>query len=462
MTGLAGSQTSGYILKISDEQALVELNDTGLEVAPLISYPSPSSEVLAKFGDYYVVKISSNLCGSNLYPRAFSAIPGVEAVFLDDINYLEPLAPATHSAPPFPDSSWGQAYVPNDFWYDRQWDRTIIRADWAWNVSFGGSDIIVALLDTGIDTTHPDLTSNRIPGYNFVEENSSVQDAHGHGTTVAGIVGAEIDNLEGIAGISQSSLMPVKVVADNGYYTNSDLAQGLIYAADQGAHIISMSLSGDMSEVLDAAIRYAWDEGCFICCSAGNDNADSSAWPAAHPCVMSVGATDASDGRYSRSNYGQNVDVFAPGYEIFTTQLGGSYNRFSGTSMASPQVAGIAALVWSVNPACTNIDICEAITSSADTIEVDIGQVLRAACGMMSGSAPTVQADSLSFYYDVTGPTAYSLEVFDITGRKVYAAQGQTSYQGRLDHAPNLPAGVYFWVMRTRFGSSQGKLVYLK
>jgi thermitase len=427
-----------------------------LSITPLVSYPGAREDTKYEFRDYYVIEQAESCT-----PPFLSG-----AAVVSTASSGGSVGPLVESPPPLfapaPDSSWGGAYHPNDQWFSLQWDRSITRIDWAWNVTRGSHDVIVAILDTGVDTTHPDLEANLSPGYNLVDTSLTVQDGHGHGTAVSGVVAASIDNSICIAGISQSSLMPVKVVADNGYYENADLVRGILYARDHGARVINMSLGGDQDTLIEQALDYAWKKGCFICAAAGNFGADSSLYPAAYGHVMSVGYTNSQDERDPGSHYGRNVDIFAPGTQILSTSLGGGSSAFTGSSLASPEIAGLAALILSVNPGYTNEQVADLIFESADSIETDVGRVPRMSAGLFASSAPSVQRDTLKFNYTSSKYTTYTLTFYDAAGRKVAESHGSTAELGRIDFKPSLSSGVYFWVMRTPYGSSAGKVCYFK
>lgn len=440
------------VVKTTDPQALAP---HCLSITPLVSYPGAREDTRYEFRDYYVVEPVDScdipfLSGAEVVSKkgSGSVVPFIE-------NSLPSFAPA-------PDSSWGQAYHPNDEWFSLQWDKDTTRVDWAWNVTRGSSSVVVAILDTGADTTHPDLRANLVPGCNLVDTSATVQDGHGHGTAVSGVVAASIDNSIGIAGISQSSLMPVKVVADNGYYENADLVRGILYARDHGARVINMSLGGDQDTLIEQALAYAWEKGCFICAAAGNWGQDSSLYPAAYEHVMSVGYTNSEDKRDPGSHYGRNVDIFAPGTQILSTSPGGGYSSFTGSSLASPEIAGLAALILSLYPEYSNRQVSDLILESADTIDADIGRIPRMSAGLFASSASPVQKDTLRFDYASSRPTSYTLTFYDASGRKVCTSQGFTAEMGRIDYKPFLSSGVYFWVMRTPYGSSTGKVCYFK
>jgi thermitase len=266
------------------------------------------------------------------------------------------------------------AYIsetPNDPYWSSQWGMTRIEAPAAWDITTGSSSVTIAIVDTGVDLFHPDLSGKLVSGYDFVNDDDNPQDDHGHGTHVAGIATARTNNGAGVAGLSWGAeIMPVKAMDDYGRGKNADIANGIIYAANNGADIINLSLSGpDPSSVLEEAVEYAHDLGGVVVAATGNDNATVS-YPARYPEVIAVAATDSNDQRASFSNYGPEVDVAAPGVSIRSTYWwgGSTYEWQSGTSQASPHVAGLAALIWSVNPGLSNTQVESIIKQTADDL----------------------------------------------------------------------------------------------
>jgi type VII secretion-associated serine protease mycosin len=262
---------------------------------------------------------------------------------------------------------------PNDALYaDYQWNLPAIRAELAWPAAYEGEEVIVAVVDTGVDLNHPDLQNRLIEGYNVFTETADAYDDVGHGTHVAGIIAANINNYEGIAGIApRTRIMPVKVLDETGAGSTYAVAQGIIWATDHGAKVINLSL-GNYAEAqfLHDAIRYAYDRDVVLIAATGNDHTETPGYPAAYDEVLAVGATDASRNLASFSNYGDYVDVAAPGVNIASTYPGQQYAAMSGTSMASPHAAALAAMIRSVNSSLTNEQIMELIRSSA----VDLGE----------------------------------------------------------------------------------------
>jgi len=250
--------------------------------------------------------------------------------------------------------------VPNDILYSRyQWNLPSIEAERGWNVSRGSEGVVVAVVDTGVQRDHPDLRGKLVEGLNIIDRTSPPEDDVGHGTHVAGIVAANVNNGEGVAGLSwYNRIMPIKALDDTGAGSTYSVAEGIIWATDHGAKVINLSLGNYASaQFLHDAIRYAYDRDVVLVAASGNDNTDRPGYPAAYPEVFAVGATNYESNRASFSNYGSYVDAAAPGETIPSTYTGSQYAALSGTSMASPHVAALAALIRSANPELSNRDV---------------------------------------------------------------------------------------------------------
>lgn len=265
--------------------------------------------------------------------------------------------------------------VPNDSYYNSyQWNMPKINAPAGWDLERGGtSQVVVAVVDTGVDIGHPDLNDKIVAGYDFANDDSDPSDDHGHGTHVAGIIGAETNNGQGVAGVSWGTkIMPVKVLTSSGSGYLSDVVSGIIYAADHGARVVNLSLgSSYYSSSLQSAVSYAYSRGVTVVAAAGNAGNTTMIYPAGCTYAIGVGATDQNDAKASFSTYNSSVDVSAPGVSIASTWYRGEgyYALASGTSMATPHVAGLAALIVSQNPSRTPADVEDLIKSTA----VDLG-----------------------------------------------------------------------------------------
>ncbi|PON17178.1 hypothetical protein C2W62_14500, partial [Candidatus Entotheonella serta] len=244
-----------------------------------------------------------------------------------------------------------------------------------WQITKGSPAIVAAVLDTGIESNHTEFQGRIVPGSDFVNEDDDPEADHPHGVLVTGVLGANTDNDFAGAGVDHRvSILPVKVLDEENRGTLFDLVQGLIFAADQGAHVISMSLINYpiASPTLNSALQFARDAGSILIACAGNGgvgNADVSG-PGASPLTISVGTTDDDDRRASFSGTGQALDVVAPGLSLPTTGSNGSADEnpafFSGCSAATPIVAGIATLLLSLDDSLTHDEIWRILTTTAE------------------------------------------------------------------------------------------------
>jgi subtilisin family serine protease len=227
----------------------------------------------------------------------------------------------------------------------------------AWDVANTGAGATVAVLDTGVDADHPDLASALVPGFDAVHEDAQPEDDNGHGTAVAGVVGAATGNGVGVAGVAWNArIMPVKVLRADGVGTDVDIAQGIVWAADHGADVINLSLGGPgASTALDQAVQHALSKDAVVVAAAGNESSPALHYPAGAPGVLGVTATDAAGHFAWFSNHGPWVSLAAPGIDIRTTAsapgAAPAVASETGTSFSSPIVAGVAALLIERHPA---------------------------------------------------------------------------------------------------------------
>lgn len=282
-----------------------------------------------------------------------------------------------------PDYRVRALYTPNDPQFGSQWGMQKIGAPAAWDVTRGAAGIRVAVLDCGVfsqgtgraagdgQAGHPDLRGRVVLEQDFTGSPTGVDDYCDHGTHVAGIVAATADNGTGVAGLAHGvSLMNGKVLDDNGDGYTSDILNGIVWAVDNGAKVINLSLGRDgaCSASERDTMAYAWQRGAVVVAAAGNSGLGASGAPANCANVVSVASTTSSDQRSSFSNYGTDVDVAAPGSSIVSTLRDGGYGAMSGTSMASPHVAGLAGLLYSVNPSMSPAAVVDRIAATADQI----------------------------------------------------------------------------------------------
>ncbi|MFP3982469.1 MAG: S8 family serine peptidase [Desulfurivibrionaceae bacterium] len=264
-------------------------------------------------------------------------------------------------------------YVPDDEKYDSQWHLPKIESPSGWDLNQGASGETIAIIDSGIDPDHPDLAAKLIPGKNFLDESSDTHDVLGHGTAVTGSATAIGDNLEGVAGVAwDNAIMPLVVLSSDNWAYYSDIASAITYAVDNGARVMNISIAGSSSSyTLQNAVDYAWDKGAVIIAAAANESTDTPYYPAACDHVVAVSATDSSDNLASFSNYGSWVDLCAPGTSIVTTNNGGGYGTWNGTSFSSPITAGVVALMFSENAGLTNSELVNLLTGAVDDLGAD-------------------------------------------------------------------------------------------
>ena len=293
--------------------------------------------------------------------------------------------------------------IPNDPLFPQQWDMQ--------DTGFGiglptarrratGTGVVVAIVDTGVRTTLPDLAGTTfLTGYNAMSASRPPTDDNGHGSHVCGTIAQATDNRIGAAGIAPACrILPVKVLDSRGTGTNFTIAVGIRWAVEHGAKVINMSLGGVTSQTLKDAIQYAVNRGVVCCCAAGNGGGQGLLYPAAYPECISVGAIDQTGRRASFSQYGAGLTMVAPGVDIlqntFDPRNGRSYyGSWNGTSMACPHVTGAVALLLQLNPTMTPADVRARLTGTAR----DLGA---------PGKDPFYGAGLLDLRTAVAGPAA--------------------------------------------------------
>jgi subtilisin family serine protease len=410
--------------KVFDSQTSMEFSphEFIVKVKQNKAFLSPSLTALnEKHQVYAVEKVFNNAEGTildNIYLLHVSIGSDILSIVKEyascpDVVYAEPNGIACFCG------------IPNDTNFSHQWylhntgqviwnnisgtPDADIDAPEAWDIETGSPGVIVSIVDTGIDDTHPDLATkiwnntDEIPGngidddhngyiddgmgWDFVSNDNAPKDGFGHGTMCSGIAGAVTNNGIGLAGVCcKCTILPIKVLDDTGSGPWVNISRGIKYATDNGADVISMSLGGyDPSDVLRDAVNYAYGKGVFVCAAAGNYNDYVEFYPAAYDNVTAVAATDHNDCRVTPenwgwgSNYGDWVDITAPGNLIYSTMptyyvyMNGNgydysqnYSFGGGTSFATPQVAGVAALLLSKDPSLTPDEVKELICGGTD------------------------------------------------------------------------------------------------
>nr|WP_235185851.1 S8 family serine peptidase [Methylomarinum vadi] len=260
--------------------------------------------------------------------------------------------------------------IPNDPKFSSAWHLPKIQAPTAWETSIADG-ITIAVLDTGVDATHPDLSGKLLAGWNAVDGSNSTSDVNGHGTAVAGTAAASSNNATGVASVAwNAQILPVRITNRSDSYAYwSDVARGLNWAADHGADVANISYAVSNSSSVSSAAQYMRSKGGVVVVAAGNDGTDPGY--SDNPYMISVSATTSTDAKASWSNYGAFIDVAAPGSSILTTTRGGGYGNWNGTSFSSPAAAGVVALIMGANPTLTPDEIEQVLEGSADKIAGD-------------------------------------------------------------------------------------------
>jgi Subtilisin-like serine proteases len=313
--------------------------------------------------------------------------------------------------------------IANDTYYGNAWHLNKMQLPSAWG-SAKGNGVVVAILDSGVNSNHTDLSANMITGWNSVSRNNETNDINGHGTKVAGVVAAISDNNNGVTSIAwHASIMPIRITNDSsGYAYLSDIANGLTWAADNGADIVNISYKVTTSSTVTNAAQYMRNnKGGLVVASAGNGGADLNCTD--NPSIITVSATDSADNKASWSDYGNCVDVSAPGVGIWTTTNGGGYGAVSGTSFASPATAATLALIKSANLNLSNDELENILEASADKSRnggefnsyYGHGRVDAAAAVAMVENTPII--DQQAPTVNITSPTENSVHtgIFNIT-----------------------------------------------
>ena len=396
--------------------------------APDWTAPHVPGQLLVKFTD--ASSASATTLAAQTGMSVQSAIPqiGMAVIEAPGIGTNQEMAATAATLEANPAIEWVEPnytftldMLPNDPYFDQQasyLNRLGMPA--AWELTTGRSDVVIAILDTGVAMNHEDLESgiwtnpleipdngidddgngfiDDIHGWNFPDGNNQIYDDYGHGTHVAGIAAARINNGIGIAGMAGgATIMPVDVF-NHGIGTYEDLIRAIIYATDNGARVINMSLgASSYSRGEEMAVDYAYSHNVVVVAAAGNTGSEENHYPGAHQNVIGVAATDANDNLCGFSTRGDFVDVAAPGCSVFSTVPGG-YGWKSGTSMATPHVAGLAALILSLNPTLTSAQVRALIEQNVDDLgapgrdkQFGYGRInaARALAAVEPGTGPT-------------------------------------------------------------------------
>ncbi len=299
---------------------------------------------------------------------------------------------------------------------NQAWHYNMIKAPQAWTISNGSAAVKIAVLDTGIDNTHPNLTNfvNMSLAKSFV--GGTTMDVQKHGTHVAGTI-ASYGNVSGV--MQNASLIPVKVLGDDGTGSTYGIQQGVLYAASIKADVINMSLGGgNYSKGMFDACTTAVNAGVVVIAAAGNNGSGTISYPAAYTNVIAVGAVDSNKQRADFSQYGTGLEVMAPGVGIYSTVPGGAYDSYDGTSMATPHVVGVAGLIRSVNKDLTSAQVREILKNTA----VNAGPANEYGYGIVDAYA-AVQAAGGQI---ITPPVTSTKTVTSISTNYSYYYRGET------------------------------------
>ena len=368
------------------------------ELSPKNTGKSSINKLNKKFSAKKLEKVFKEEAGKNKKDLRFATIYKVKTSKGINIkNAVEEYKKDPNVEYAQPNYRYKKDQIPNDTYYNDLWGMAKIQAPQAWDINTGSSDVVVAVIDTGVDYNHEDLAANmwtnvgEVPGngidddgngyiddtkgWDFFNNDNDPFDDHSHGTHVSGTVAGVANNAKGVAGVSWNSrIMALKFLSGSGYGYSSDAAVATRYAADNGAKVINNSWGAYGSpyedQTLSDALDYAHDNhNVVIVNAAGNSYGDVyKATPANNNNVIAVAATNSADSRASFSNYGQKIDVAAPGVYVKSSIPGNSYANFSGTSMASPHVAGLAALLLSAEPTLNNEEVRQILKSSIDDL----------------------------------------------------------------------------------------------
>ncbi|MEO6392159.1 MAG: S8 family serine peptidase [Pyrinomonadaceae bacterium] len=406
----ATDSTRTVLVKFRDNQSASDIEDT------IAAHHDQVTDKIEALDDRLVAIYDLDNIKAESVASEYNSLPGVEYA---EVNQEIDLAPNEATQDFFNDDQLNELQVPNDPQFAEQWglqntgqrggqEAADIHALDAWKQTKGDRRVIVAVLDSGVDYTHSDLVGNMWTrpdnlteyfdnelgyandrhGFNAVDNLADPMDENGHGTHCAGIIGAEGDNHEGIAGVNwQVQIMPLKFIGPSGSGSTKDAIEAINYVIERkragvNVRIISASWgSRANSKALEDVIRRAGEEGILFVAAAGNSSVNTDTtphYPSSYdlPNVLSVAATDRNDQLTSFSNYGpKSVQIAAPGADVLSTWLGNAFEEHSGTSMAAPMVSGVAALIIAAEPNISMTDLRARLLDSADKLPQLKGKV---------------------------------------------------------------------------------------
>jgi thermitase len=383
---------------------------------------------------------------------------------------------------------------PNDTYFSsKQWDKVSMNAPGAWDHGWGDTTVSLAIIDMGVSYTHPDLAGRfgAVKGYDILNNDADPINAgtsEWHATHCAGIAAATINNGAGIAGMANCRLYSVRFTSATGGGTNTKLANSIIWCLQNGVWVISLSVeSPNYSPTVDYYTQTAWNYGRLLFAATGNDGQELLCYPAADTGVIAIGGMNQSGGRLYYSNYGSHIKFVAPGEAIYSTYPGNTYSSQQGTSMACPQAAGGAALVWAMKPSRTNAEIKDILVATAVDISpsgwdkytgygkmnlgaavdlaiaVEENQTQKQTLSLDVSPNPAAKKANISLFI----PTAQhvSLKLYDATGRLAKTIIDESKSAGNYNmtiNATNLNSGIYFVKLNTSDTHISKKITLIK
>jgi subtilisin family serine protease len=386
-------------------------------------------------------------------------VPAVAAAQL--LTALQHHNDVEYAEPDFTAAALGTANDPY-FTQGSQWHLSKIQAPAAWDITTGSAGIVVAVVDSGVIASHPDLAGKVLSsGYDFVTNDTDPTDENGHGTAVAGTVSPATNNQLGVAGVSWNTpILPIRVLDANGSGSYSAIANGITYAADRGAKVINLSLGGTSSSLtLQNAVNYAWNKQSVIIAAAGNNGNNTTFYPAACSNVVAVSATDSSDVRPTWSNFGSYVDVSAPGTNILSLYGADQYAAWNGTSFSCPVTSGVVALAASINSKLTNAQLVDILVRNTDDIgapgyDVYYGSGRVNAFRTASAALALVSSDVTSPVVSITSPAdgstvAATTQAINVRGTdNVGVTKIELYIDGKLFGTSTNPTATFNWSTR--------------
>ena len=408
LLGLLKPATSFAETKVLVDDTLIVGIEPGT-TAEALAQPLQAAgfEMLRTWPEFGLIELRAlpTAAGGDAVQAADASTPLAQLHSLAGVNLVERNAPIRAASQPsasFPLSNLAVAaapptnQLPTDPLVEHQWALAQLRLPQAWAITRGAPAVTVALIDSGLDVTHEDLRDtllwtnaaelagvpgvdddgngfvDDVHGWDWVERDAEANDRKGHGTHVGGILAATPSNGYGIVGASHGlSVLPLRVLDEQGSGYISDLVDALYYAHEQNIRVVNLSLvMGSPSLAIEQAIQRLHGNGVLVVAATGNVGSHV-LWPAAYPETLAVAATDERDQHASFSNYGPEVDLAAPGVQILSTAIDGGYVPLDGTSMATPFVSGLAGMIWSLRPELTLAELTEILMETADDVNAE-------------------------------------------------------------------------------------------